>query len=270
MALFRSLARSPLTRQTFRSPWIQQQQYQLPCSFLPFVQCRTYISDTQVRQQYRRLFRSCDLDSSGYVTFNELHSTLFRFGLADLDAKEPDLLRRTFDEAIQPTCDEKDALSPESFEAFIQRAVFLKTEFDNTLPEGKSPLFWRKFKLELRHYGSSFNLLYNQTRSASALLVDHGWRMTKEERKMVMVAVFDFIKTLPFAALLVAPMGSLLVPLVAKLFPALLPTAFYSTDPTEWNNKDRTEKLAITSLEVASRILLLEKKLREANEMFQK
>ena len=135
MALFRSLARSPLTRQTFRSPWIQQQQYQLPCSFLPFVQCRTYISDTQVRQQYRRLFRSCDLDSSGYVTFNELHSTLFRFGLADLDAKEPDLLRRTFDEAIQPTCDEKYALSPESFEAFIQRAVFLKTEFDNTLPE---------------------------------------------------------------------------------------------------------------------------------------
>ena len=39
---------------------------------------------------------------------------------------------------------ETNALKPEQFEIFIQRAVYLKTQYDNTLPEGTSPLWWRK------------------------------------------------------------------------------------------------------------------------------
>ena len=270
---------------------------------------RSYITDAQVRKQYQRLFTSCDLDGSGFVSFDELQSTLFRFGLANLDAKEPNLLRKTFDEAYltpvvsasspipstssstistsstsstsntattttipqnttttQNQQQETDALKPEQFEIFIQRAVYLKTQYDNTLPEGTSPLWWRKFRLELRHYGSSFNLLYNQTKGAGFLLIDHGWRLSKQERKMVWVVLLDFIKTLPFAVLLAAPMGSLIVPLVARFLPSLLPSTFHTSDPNEWDKKDRTEKLVISSLEVASRILQLEKGLREVKE----
>jgi hypothetical protein len=273
--MFRSFSRVALSRQAlsiYRAPFV-----------------RSYISDNQVRKQYHQLFVSCDLDSSGYVTFDELHSTLFRFGLANLDTKKPNLLQQTFDAATTTTTTttttstttttttniaslgegRTDALLPEQFEVFIQKAVFLKTEYDNTLPEGKSPLWWRKLRLELRHYGSSFNLLYNQTKSAVFLLIDHGWRLSKQERKMVQAAVLDFLKTLPFAVLLAAPMGSLIVPVVAKFVPSLLPSAFHTTtseDLVEWNKKDRAEKLAISSLEVASRILQLEQKLREASE----
>lgn len=235
--------------------------------------CRSYVSDARVRKQYNQLFSSCDLNNSGYVTYDELKSTLFRFGLADLEAKQPDLLKQMFAEAsathigatnegLDPTTP-PDALSSEAFETFIQRSVYVKTRFDNALPEGNSPLWWRKFRLELRHYASSFNLLYSQTKCAGRVVLNHGWRMKKEERKMVQVAVFDFLKTLPFAALLVAPMGSLMVPIVMKVFPSLLPSAFYTTNPEEWHSKDRADKLAITSLEVATRILRLEKRLRE-------
>jgi hypothetical protein len=233
----------------------------------PFT-CRSYVSDARVRKQYNQLFSSCDLNNSGYVTYDELKSTLFRFGLADLDAKQPDLLKQMFAEASathvgRDSATPPDALSPENFETFIQRSVYVKTKFDNALPEGNSPLWWRKCRLELRHYASSFNLLYSQTKSAGRVVLNHGWRMKKEERKMVQVAVFDFLKTLPFAALLVAPMGSLMVPIVMKVFPSLLPSAFYTTNPEDWHSKDRADKLAITSLEVATRILRLEKRLRE-------
>ena len=256
----------------------------LPPQTLPSFtfQCRSYISDENIRKQYLKLFHTCDLDGTGFVTYEELQSTLFRFGLADLDAKQPDLLKQIFSEvsSIAPAAkDSKDAtadhvdgsfvktaLSPEAFETFIQRSVYIQTTYDNTLPDGKSPLWWKKFRVELRHYASSFNLLYCQTKSACELLIDHGWRMKKEERKIVQVAVFDFLKSLPFAVLLVAPMGSLMVPIVAKIFPQLLPSTFYNTNPEEWNSKVRSDKLAITSLEVATRILRLEKNLREAKE----
>lgn len=236
---------------------------------VPVAARRTYVSDSTVHQQYQELFHACDLDKSGAVTYNELQSTLFRFGLAELDSQQPDALRRLFAQAstTTDTATESAALSPASFQIFIQRAVEEKTKFDNTLPHGNSPLWWRKGRLALQHYTSSFNLLYSQTKSAGALLLDHGWKMKKEERKMVGVVVFDFLKTLPFAALLVAPLGSLMVPMVAKFFPQLLPTAFYTTNPDEWNNKDRADKLAITSLQVACRILKLERGLREANAM---
>lgn len=253
----------------------------LPPQTLPSFtfQCRSYISDENIRKQYLKLFHTCDLDGTGFVTYEELQSTLFRFGLADLDAKQPDLLKQIFSEvsSIAPAAKDskadhvdgsfvKTALSPEAFETFIQRSVYIQTTYDNTLPDGKSPLWWKKFRVELRHYASSFNLLYCQTKSACELLIDHGWRMKKEERKIVQVAVFDFLKSLPFVVLLVAPMGSLMVPIVAKIFPQLLPSTFYNTNPEEWNSKVRSDKLAITSLEVATRILRLEKNLREAKE----
>ena len=85
--------------------------------------------------------------------------------------------------------------------------------------------------------------------------------MKRTERRLVWVAVLDFVKVLPFAALLVAPGGSVMVPLVVKYFPSFLPSTF-STDSLD--KQHREKNIQKSSLEVASRILTLEKELKVA------
>ncbi len=208
-----------------------------------------------IKRKYAQLFEACDTDDSGAVSLAELKTTLFRFGLAGLDAPT---LARVFDRC---DVDKNGSLNLDSFIKFVEESADLKTAFDNQLPEGSAPLWWRKFKRELSHYRTSFSLLAEQTRSATALLWDHGWRMKRTERRLVWVAVLDFVKVLPFAALLVAPGGSVMVPLVVKYFPSFLPSTF-STDSLD--KQHREKNIQKSSLEVASRILTLEKELKVA------
>ena len=58
------------------------------------------------------------------------------------------------------------------------------------------------------------------------LVFDHGRNLSRNERRLVWISVVDFVKVLPFAALLVAPGGSIIAPFVARVFPSMLPSTF--------------------------------------------
>jgi hypothetical protein len=105
------------------------------------------------------------------------------------------------------------------------------------------------------------------------------------DRRAVRIAALDFAKCLPFAALILAPGGSLLMPVVVKAIPSFLPTTYAPTPaqcptptPTHARTRarthtvhrfrvpmhDGTQKNIAATLEVATRILHLESRLRSA------
>ena len=200
-----------------------------------------------MQTQYRKLFMACDVDRNGFVTMEELRKTLFRFGLNKLgDATLETLFQERAlseeDEVLSllgdgPSSDnDLDLDSVHQFQGprldfhkfvdFVEHAVELKTALDRKIPGGTSPLWWRKFRRELGFYKASFSLLWEQTKSAALLVIDHGRNLSRNERRLVWISVLDFVKVLPFAALLVAPGGSLIAPFMAKVFPSMMPSTF--------------------------------------------
>lgn len=229
---------------------------------------RSYRSELEVQTQYRKLFLACDVDRNGFVTMEELRATLFRFGLNRLgnSTLETLFLERALSEEDEETslkneaCNDLNTMSDDrrpsnstipkyrgarldfhNFVDFVEHAVELKTALDRKIPEGTSPLWWRKFKRELGFYKVSFSLLWEQTKSAALIIIDHGRNLSRNERRLVWIAVLDFAKVLPFAALLVAPGGSLIAPFMAKVFPSMMPSTFKMMESSDSSSSRRSD-----------------------------
>ena len=181
-----------------------------------FQQRRGYRSDAEVETQYRKLFAACDVDENSIVTMGELQKTLFRFGLNKLGTSTLERLfrERALSESPTAVAETAPPSSPDArgeqaleefqgagldfhqFVDFVEHAVELKTVLDREIPQGTSPLWWRKFKRELGFYKVSFSLLGEQTINASCVF-DHGRNLSRNERRLVWISVMDFVKVLP-------------------------------------------------------------------------